>query len=310
MTMVLNESGGDIAIVSADKSAAPSVSWGAVIAGAVAAAAVSLLLMLLGSAFGLTVISPWSAASASLTTVAASALVWVIVVHWIASAVGGYMAGRLRTGWTGLHRDEVTFRDTAHGFLAWGIAVLVVAALSGAAASTVLFSGARIAATGVQAAATVAGGATSGATQSVASGAVDPNAYLIDTLFRPATTGAAAPPATVGPMPASQDLRNEVGRILVKDVAADQFPVEDSAYLDSLVAQQTGVSPDVAKMRVDAVVTSLENAKAAARDAADKARKATATAAFGLVLALLVGAFVASVAAALGGHLRDEPSYS
>src|SRR5690242_14365220 len=118
MTMVLNESGGDVAIVAGDGASTPSVSWGAVIAGAVAAAAISLLLMLLGSGFGLTMISPWTATSASLTTIAASTLIWLIIVHWVGSGVGGYLAGRLRTGWTGLHRDEVTFRDTAHGFLA------------------------------------------------------------------------------------------------------------------------------------------------------------------------------------------------
>src|SRR3954469_1557851 len=141
MTMVLNESGGDVAIVAAEESNKSSVSWGAVIAGAVAAAAVSLLLMLLGSGLGLAVISPWSVGTASLTTIAASALIWLVIVHWVGSAVGGYIAGRLRTGWTGVHRDEVTFRDTAHGFLTWGISVLLVAVMSGLAASTVLFAG-------------------------------------------------------------------------------------------------------------------------------------------------------------------------
>src|SRR4051812_29189103 len=152
MTMVLNEAGGEVSVGAGGASPRSAVSWGAVIAGAVGATAVSLVLTLLGSGLGLSVISPWSINNPSLTTVAASALIWLIIVHWIGSAAGGYLAGRLRGGWTGLHRDEVMFRDTTHGFLTWGIAVLLVAALSGIAASAVLF-------TGVQAASNVASGA-------------------------------------------------------------------------------------------------------------------------------------------------------
>src|SRR4051812_37655508 len=112
MTMVLNESGGDVAIVAGGGSPQRSIAWGAIIAGAIAAAAVSLLLMLLGSGLGLTVISPWNAGNPSLTAIAASALAWVVFVHWVGSAVGGFITGRLRTTWTGLHSHEVTFRDT------------------------------------------------------------------------------------------------------------------------------------------------------------------------------------------------------
>src|SRR6185436_1803350 len=102
MTMVLNEAGGDVAIV-ADDAKASAVSW-----GAVTAAAVSLLLLLLGSGLGLTVISPWSATNPSLTSIAATALIWLIVVHWIGSAVGGFLAGRLRASNAPPGADEVT----------------------------------------------------------------------------------------------------------------------------------------------------------------------------------------------------------
>jgi hypothetical protein len=307
MTMVLNESGGEVSLAAGIESQSSWVSWGAVIAGAVSATAVSLLLMLLGSGLGLSVISPWSVNNPSLTTVAASALIWLILVHWIGSAVGGFLAGRLRRGWDDLHRDEVLFRDTTHGFLTWGIAVLLVAALSGVAASAVLF-------TGVQAASTVAGGAAQGAAQSAAQNATttttDPNAYFVDVLFRPTpgTPTATAVPAATAAASANADVRGEVGRIFVRDVAMDQFPAEDRAYLGDVVVARTGLPPDAAKMRVDSVIASLQDAKAKAKDAADKARKAAATASFGLVLALLVGAFIACVAAAFGGHLRDEPS--
>jgi hypothetical protein len=309
MTMVVNEAGGDVAIVGDEP--APAVSWGAVIAGAVAAAAVSLLLLLLGSGLGLTVISPWSAANPSLTAIGAAALIWLIVVHWVGSAVGGFLAGRLRASTAPAGADEVTFRDTAHGFLTWGVAILMVAVVGGIATSTTLF-------TGVQAAATVAGGAAAGqnaaapapGNQTATGGGagatlLDPTAYYVDMLFRPAV-GAAAP---AGGAPAvTADIRAEVGRILVRGTAAEQFPADDRAYLAELVAGRTGLSRDMAQMRVDMVITALQDAKAQAKNAADAARKAAATAALGLVLALLIGAFVASVAAALGGQLRDDPA--
>jgi hypothetical protein len=312
MTMVVNEAGGDVAIV-ADDARGSAVSWGAVIAGAIAAAAVSVLLLLLGSGLGLTVISPWSASNPSLTAIGAATLIWLIFVHWIGSAAGGFLAGRLRSSNAPPGADEVAFRDTAHGFLAWAVAVLMVAVVGGIATSATLF-------TGVQAAATVAGGAAAGPAaqgapgQAGAGGAgggagasiADPTAYYVDMLFRPASGAAAVTGVT--PAAASADLRAEVGRILAKGVAADQFPAEERAYLTDLVAARAGLPRDMAGMRVDMVIAALQDAKAQARDAADKARKAAATAALGLVLALLIGAFVASVAAALGGQLRDDPT--
>jgi hypothetical protein len=304
MTMVLNEAGGDVAIVENGNSA-PAVSWGAVFAGAVAAAAVSLLLLLLGSGLGLAVISPWSSSNPSITTVAATALIWLVVVHWVGSVIGGFLAGRLRANSAPAGADEVGFRDIAHGFLTWGVAILMVAVIGGVATSMTLF-------TGVQATATVAAGAAAGVGAAQAgnttggTNVADPTAYFVDTLFRPAP-GAAAPAG--GPAPAvPADVRTEVTRILVRGVAADQFPADDRTYLATLIANRTGLAPDAARMRVDSVITSLQDAKTAAKDAADKARKAAATAALGLTLALLIGAFSASVAAAVGGNLRDDPT--
>lgn len=49
--------------------------------------------------------------------------------------MGGYLAGRLRTKWTGVHNDEVYFRDTAHGFLSWSVALVVTAAFLASAAT-------------------------------------------------------------------------------------------------------------------------------------------------------------------------------
>ncbi|MER9433307.1 hypothetical protein NKI67_33615, partial [Mesorhizobium sp. M0408] len=120
------------------ESASTAVSWGPIVAGAFAASTLTFILMLLGSGLGLSMVSPWSGSGASVTTFAVSTAVWLIVVQWLSSALGGYLAGRLRTKWVGIHTDEVFFRDTAHGFLAWALATLLVAGVLGTALSAAI----------------------------------------------------------------------------------------------------------------------------------------------------------------------------
>ena len=110
-----------------------AVSWSAIVAGAVTAIALTLVLVTLGSAFGLAAISPWPGAGARATTFTIGAGLWLIVTQWLSSAVGGYLAGRMRTRWTGLHTDEVFFRDTAHGLITWAFATVVIAVVALAA---------------------------------------------------------------------------------------------------------------------------------------------------------------------------------
>ncbi len=98
--------------------AASAVSWGAIVAGAAAAAALSLILLMLGVGLGLSAVSPWARDGVSATTFGVSTIVWLTLTQLLASAMGGYLAGRLRTKWAAAHSDEVYFRDTAHGFLA------------------------------------------------------------------------------------------------------------------------------------------------------------------------------------------------
>jgi hypothetical protein len=103
--------------------------WGAIVGGALAAIAVSIILFTAGSGFGLSTAEPWSFANRAPETFAISAAIWLIVMQWLSAAFGGYLAGRLRAKWIGLRTDEVLFRDTAHGLLAWALATVMVAAL-------------------------------------------------------------------------------------------------------------------------------------------------------------------------------------
>ena len=271
-----------------------AVSWGAIIAGAVAAAAITIVLSLLGSGIGLSMVSPFSSQGASLTTFAVTAAIWFIVVQWASAAFGGYIAGRLRTKWTGVNRDEVFFRDTAHGVLAWALATLIVAGALGSAISSAV-------GTGVQATATVTAGATAaGAAAASSDAGSNATSYFVDSLLRPATPSA-APAGT-----AAADTAGEVSRILLNSAATGEMPAGDRTYLDQLVAAKTGLSEPDAKARVDAVLKSVNDAKVAATEAAETARKASASVALFGALSLLIGGFVAAVGAALGGRQRDE----
>ncbi len=119
----------------------------------------------------------------------------------------------------------------------------------------------------------------------------------------PGNAGSAEGPAGID---TSSDPRVEAVFIAFNGIAHGGISDEDRTYLGQLVQQQTGVSAQEAQKRVDDFVTATKNAEDRARAAADAARKATAETAIYTALALLVGAFIASVSAALGGRLRDE----
>lgn len=107
-----------------------AVTWSAIWAGTVIAIGASLILLTIGSAFGLASVSPWPGVGAKPTSFTIGAGIWLIVMQWLSSALGGYVTGRLRTRWQSLHTDEVFFRDTAHGLLTWGSATIIVATVS------------------------------------------------------------------------------------------------------------------------------------------------------------------------------------
>ena len=113
----------------------PVVSWSAVFAGAAVSLALSMLLTALGAGFGMSLAVGGVASRGSLSGFTPVLGAWMIVGQVLCGAFGGYLAGRLRHRWTALHADEVHFRDTAHGLLAWAIStvagVVLVAAVVG-----------------------------------------------------------------------------------------------------------------------------------------------------------------------------------
>jgi hypothetical protein len=267
-----------------------AVSWGAIIGGAFVIASVGLLLMALGAGFGLASVSPWPNSGVTATTFGVMTAIWLIVVQWISSALGGYITGRLRTRWTGLHTDEVHFRDTAHGFLAWAVAAVITAAVLASAVSSLLGGIAR-------GATTVAGSAVQGAAQGATqSGAGDAAGYLVDSLFR-----RQQPDANGN----SQEVRAEASRILLSGIRSGDVPPADKTYLAQLVAARTGLSQEDAQKRVDEVIAKAKEAETKVRQAADAARKAATYLSLFTAFSMLIGAFIAAVAAKIGGDHRD-----
>lgn len=277
------------------------VEWGAVLAGAVLAAAISFVLLTFGAAIGLSATSPWPNSGLSAKVIASLAVFWAMAQQIGAIMVGGYVAGRMRSRW---HESghEAEFRDGLHGALVWAVAVLISALLvfmtAGVAAST--------------------GADTAGkAAYSVASSS-DPMDAVLDTMLGPtATAQAAAPsapaasppgsgaPAATSPTrpravnaPSGDDGRAEMSGILARSVASGSISTESRTQLAQLVAQRTGVTQQEAERRVGAAVN-------AAREAADKARKAAILTGFVTAAGLLLSLAAGWWAAMRGGHHRD-----
>jgi hypothetical protein len=285
-----------------------AVSWGAIVAGAAAAASLSLILLILGVGLGLSSVSPWARDSISATTFGVSTIVWLTLTQLLSAAMGGYLAGRLRTRWIDTPTDEVYFRDTAHGFLSWAVASLATAALLTSAIAATLSGG-------IQTGASVVGGVANTTASMAVSGTMvaeesRPMAYFVDSLFR---RDGARLTRTAMPADASEQRManeaSEVARIFMNVSRTEPLPPEDVRYVAQLVAQRNGMSQQEAEKRVTDVYaraqTQLTHAEAAVKDGADQARQASAYAAIWIFVSLLIGAFVASLAATYGGRQRD-----
>jgi hypothetical protein len=249
------------------------VSWAAVLAGAAASLAITLVLLSFGAGMGFAVVSPWGNSGVSATTFKIGTGLFFIVMAMLSSSIGGYLAGRLRTKWVGVQTTEVQFRDTAHGFLAWAVASVLGASLLASPASSLIGS--------------TLGGATRAAAASANSGAMDD---YVDSLLRPANLPAQGQNAS--------DPRPELVRLLISDFRGNDVNPTDRTYIAQVVASRTGLSQPDAEKRVNDVITK-------AKADLDAARKAAMQTAIWLTLSLFIGAFSATLAAMEGGGLRD-----
>jgi len=288
-----------VAMDSGSFTAKSAASWPSIIAGAFVAVASTVILVALGSGIGFASISPWPDRGASITTFAVTTAIWLIVTQWVSAALGGYITGRLRTRWMGTHPHEVFFRDTAHGLITWAVATVLVVAVGASTFRSAAGAAGRAANAGVTAAVVAGpGGAGGMSANSTGPNANSPvSAYEIDKLYRSSTFGGTA---LLG------DARLETAHIAANAFADGSISGADRAYLIDQVSARTGSSQADAQARVDNFIAAVTQAQAKLKADADSARKAAAEASIYLALSMLIGAFIASVAAALGGRIRDE----
>jgi hypothetical protein len=244
------------------------IHWGPGIAGAIVAAATSFVLMSFASAVGLMVASPsptWRDISVWLAILSGF---WTVVVAVGSFALGGYIAGRVRSTWKA-SADEVEFRDGVHGLIAWALGVMLGAALLALTAGTFAASS------------TVAPPRDTDGAPSFLS-------YEIDKLFRAERAA-----------PARPEIRAEAGRVLMRGLGRNDLPADDRAQLVRLTSAVAGLAQPDAQQRVAQVL-------ADARNAASQARKSAVILGFSLAAALAAAAAAAWIAAGVGGKHRDD----
>jgi len=261
--------------------AASAVSWGAILVGATVAVALTLVLFVLGVGIGFLGDNP--------KTSAILVAIWLIVTQWLSAGVGGFLTGRLRHRWLATHEHEVFFRDTAHGLAMWAVATVAVALVgTGAMGRTGAAHHPRMGALAPMSFLS----SHAEPRDSAAPGADHDLEYAVAKLFRPAgeaSAGASAP-----------DARREAATIVAHDYAAGILSSDDRALLAAMLTAR-GASASEADRRLNALEGSLQQD----RDRAEAMRKAAAKAALFATLSLLIGAFIASVAGAIGGRMRD-----
>jgi hypothetical protein len=270
------DSPGAIARADIAETSGSTASWPAIFAGATVSTALTFVVLSFGVGLGLSVVSPWGNSGVSATTFKIGTGLYLIVIAMLSSSIGGYIAGRLRTKWAGVHTDEVYFRDTAHGFVSWALATVVGLALLASPASSFLGG-------------TAAGVSRGATTMALQSGPAD---GYVDRLLRSDNQQPQAEGRQI-------DTRGELVRLFSSSLkSGGDVTAADQTYVAKLVASRTGLSQADAEKRVSEVVSQ-------AKADLDAARKAAAQLAFWLTASLLIGAFCASLAATEGGAIRD-----
>jgi hypothetical protein len=269
--------GEDVEGVQPTSASGAAVSWSAAIAGALAATAVTFVVVSLGEGIQLAMASPNTASPiAAATTI--SGAIWLVLAQTLGFAAGGFTAGRLRLNLGTVPPAETRFRDGANGFMVWALGAVLVAGMlaigSALAAANVVWTG---------------------------EGSVGESrlGYLVDSLTRAPQPGPGA-----GSIDADH---GRIVRVLEDAVHEGKLPAGDRTYLATLVAAKTGVSQDDAERRVDDTVN---RAQESIRQVADAARKAGARVALLTFVSMLIGAVAATLGGILGGELRDESLFA
>ena len=265
------------------------VSWGAILAGVVAALVMQLLINMLGVGIGLSSfqLGGDTAANPSAGGFSINAGIWLVASGVVASLIGGVAAGRL----CGTSRASTA---GWHGFISWSVSTLLVAWLLSSALGGVLggaFSalGSTLGTVGKTAASAVGGAASSadgGALQSQVRKLIDPNG--------------------------AQSVQDSVLAYIRASVSGDQKTADASRdqAVNSL-SRAANISPDEARNRITQLQQqtqqTVDQAKQQATQAAEDARKAAAQGGLYGFAALLLGAIAAWIGGLIGTARREVP---
>ena len=269
MANALPRTTSEVGIVNETGSPPHYVDWGAIVAGAVIAIAISSVFLAFGSAIDLSVSSFKAGDSAPVIGLVIAAALWLLWVQVSSFLGGAYVTGRMRRRIGDAKPHEVEMRDGAHGLIVWAVNVVI---------GVVLASWLTI------------GGIGSATSMVSNSGAMD---YYVDRLVRS--------DVPAGPTNTSLTANDnaQIGRVLAKNVAARTIDDTDKSYLVREIPARTGLAEADAQKRLDETLTALKTQ-------ADTARRYAVLFAFLTAASLLISAAAAWWAATTGGKHRDE----
>jgi hypothetical protein len=243
------------------------VDWGAIIAGALIAAAISFVMITFGSAVGLSLTALDNASATTVTAIFVAGGLWLLWTQVSSFMGGAYVAGRLRRRVSDATEHEVEMRDGCHGLAVWAVALVIGAMMAGWVVML-------------------------GAVGSQNISAANANSYYAERLLR--NSGAAANAAPMDAA-ASQEFNRVLARGAMRGVTLDDA---DRSFLTAQIQARSGLAAADAQARLDQTLVEM-------KAQVDKARRYGILAAFLTAASLLVSAVAAWWAAAKGGQHRD-----
>lgn len=270
----------------------PRISWGAILAGLVAAFIVQMIMEMLGMAIGLATINPETEAQAVGPNFGTAVVIWLASTTLLSLFTGGWVAARLSGA-----RDMID--AFLHGFVTFGVVMLATFVLLTSGATSLINGVSNTISSGLgligQSAADIAPDVQR---------AVDLQLTTEDGIREEVNTL----------LPEGAELSSSANlRVAVEDLLATIIAGEDTATIrEELVtslANQTELSQAEASQRVDQWIASVERTATRAQEAAERvsgdiADALAATA--GVIFAILIVGLFAAGAGSLVGRIDEE----
>ncbi|MBB6192638.1 hypothetical protein FHS51_002891 [Sphingobium wenxiniae] len=266
------------------------LSWPAIFAGVTLAIAIQLVLALLGTGIGFSLVDPVKGTTPGANSFGIGAGLYWVVSMMISLGAGSYAAARV----AGAH-DR--FDGLVHGLTIWGLTSILTVYLITSAVGGIIGGAFR-----------TVGGVASTAGQSVGAAApVIARAASVDDIdigneAAAYLTSVPADPAAMSP----QEAQKEVARQLPDLAAGGTKGAQAESRIVAIVAAQQKISAAEARQKVEAAkarfVAAKNDAVETAKTTVDTAAGGAAGTSFLVVLALIIGAASAGFGGIVGGR--------